>query len=574
MSNVKLQASASGTGTVTIAPPVTNSDLTINLPANSGTVPTIASVVNNGVVYTNSTGAITSSSALTFDGTNLGVGTASPASTVAVTGSTSTTLGFSVSPNGWNNARHRLTVPISGDESVWSWNYTGTALDSASYGTSTIGLTSSVIKFSVGATNTAPTEQMRLTSTGLGVGTSSPAQKLDVQGSSSPTIRVRNTSAVVSNFSQLSLETANTFSGAGNAYLRAISMNAGNSSTALAFGVNADGGGAPYEAMRLDQAGNLGLGVTPSAWNSAVRAIELLSPGSAIYGLSGGTTVTAGAYIDSVGWKYSVSGVPITRYDQGAFASGQHTWFNAASGTAGNAISWTQAMTLDTSGRLGIGETSPDQMLVVKSGSAAASYIKINAPSYDTAIIGVDSSVFRIESSSTSPIAFRINGSERARITSGGDLLVGTTSATARVSIVPSGSDALALLRATVVGVRLTPSADVYMYDTNGNWTNTVRAGSFANMSDVRFKNVRGSLESVLGKLNSVETIRYTVKSGSDKEQIGFSAQNLKEVFPEFVIGVEDDIGYGVNYAQFAAVLTKAIQELKAEFDAYKATHP
>ena len=38
--------------------------------------------------------------------------------------------------------------------------------------------------------------------------------------------------------------------------------------------------------------------------------------------------------------------------------SGTHTWFNAASGTGGTAITWTQAMTLDASGNLLVGTTS------------------------------------------------------------------------------------------------------------------------------------------------------------------------------------------------------------------------
>jgi hypothetical protein len=46
-----------------------------------------------------------------------------------------------------------------------------------------------------------------------------------------------------------------------------------------------------------------------------------------------------------------------------------HKWYSAASGTAGNAITFTQAMTLDASGRLGIGQTSPNATLVVEGAS-------------------------------------------------------------------------------------------------------------------------------------------------------------------------------------------------------------
>ena len=62
-------------------------------------------------------------------------------------------------------------------------------------------------------------------------------------------------------------------------------------------------------------------------------------------------------------WEYRYTGDASARYSINAL--GQHIWYNAASGTAGNAISFTQAMTLDASGNLGIGTASPAQKLEV-----------------------------------------------------------------------------------------------------------------------------------------------------------------------------------------------------------------
>jgi hypothetical protein len=53
-------------------------------------------------------------------------------------------------------------------------------------------------------------------------------------------------------------------------------------------------------------------------------------------------------------------------------SGGNYAWNTAPSGTAGNAISFTQAMTLDASGRLGIGVTSPSQSLHVAGTSTSA----------------------------------------------------------------------------------------------------------------------------------------------------------------------------------------------------------
>jgi hypothetical protein len=96
-----------------------------------------------------------------------------------------------------------------------------------------------------------------------------------------------------------------------------------------------------------ETSGNLGLGVTPSAW-SLGKVIEIGQAGSAIW--STGTSdirLLGNAYYDGA-WRYAGSNLA-TQYHQNA---GVHYWYNAPSGTAGNAITFTQAMTLTAAGRL------------------------------------------------------------------------------------------------------------------------------------------------------------------------------------------------------------------------------
>ena len=95
---------------------------------------------------------------------------------------------------------------------------------------------------------------------------------------------------------------------------------------------------------------NLGLGVTPSAWSTSGNL--QLKAGSNI---SAGTGI--GLYSNSYfasGWKY-IDSTLATGYGQ---SGGSHLWYTAPSGTAGNAITFTQAMTLDASGNLLVGTTS------------------------------------------------------------------------------------------------------------------------------------------------------------------------------------------------------------------------
>lgn len=101
--------------------------------------------------------------------------------------------------------------------------------------------------------------------------------------------------------------------------------------------------------------GNLGLGVTPSAGGlSGYVLFELANGGASIY--SGPNQNLNGSNISWSGGtaSYKISNFA-TLYNQ---QSGQHQWFTAPSGTAGNAITFTQAMTLTNNGNLLVGTTT------------------------------------------------------------------------------------------------------------------------------------------------------------------------------------------------------------------------
>jgi hypothetical protein len=111
------------------------------------------------------------------------------------------------------------------------------------------------------------------------------------------------------------------------------------------------------ESMRIDSSGNLGLGVTPSAWSSSYKALETGS-GSLVYpGTATNTQLWNNLYVNTSGnVTYKTTGIG-GLYSIGG-GGNAHTWYYAASGTAGATATLTQAMTLDTSGNLLVGDTS------------------------------------------------------------------------------------------------------------------------------------------------------------------------------------------------------------------------
>jgi hypothetical protein len=189
-------------------------------------------------------------------------------------------------------------------------------------------------------------------------------------------------------------------------------------------------GSSATTAVTIDTSQNVGLGVTPSAWSTG-KTLQIGHVGNAfLFGASSvGSSTSYGinAYFNS-GWKYGDSGYA-TRYSQDS-AGGSHLWFTAPSGTAGNAITFTQAMTLNASGGLGIGETSiaSDTRLHLKH-TTDNCLLKIQS-SFGSIIRltnGGGSEVSTIDATGNNVLTFQTGSTERARIDTSGSLLVGTT---------------------------------------------------------------------------------------------------------------------------------------------------
>ena len=252
----------------------------------------------------------------------------------------------------------------------------------------------------------------------VGIGTSSPSTQLEVKGSTYSLIRVNG-----SNANNAGID----FGDTDDVDIGRIRYD--NSSDAMQFWTNA------AERMRIDSSGNVGIGVVPDNANLPTVVSEY-----GIYSGNSQANITANTYYNS-GWKYEDTNTA-TRYNQ---TNGVHYWYTAASGTADAAISWSEAMRIDSSGNVGIGTSSPDNDLTVDVGSSTLAGITVSGSSGPALTLNdtSSSSFARVHGnnngrlllegdvggvSGLGSVEFKVGDSERMRIDSSGNVGIGGAS--------------------------------------------------------------------------------------------------------------------------------------------------
>ena len=306
-------------------------------------------------------------------------------------------------------------------------------------------------------------------------------------------------------------------------------------------------GGDPVAAgttrLYINASGNVGIGVIPSAWYTGYTALQVGESAALFSNRTSADTRTTqlanNAYLNSgaTNWIYAQTD-EATRYEQ---VNGEHKFYTAASGTAGNNITWTTPLTITSGGNVGIGTTSPITRLQVIANTPTYLYspgqLDVRTQESQAANRGAMISIGGNATGNNTPYNFGIIGAyktnstvddfssymifgtsdvysnvfERMRITTSGNLGIGTTNPHVKLHV-GNGSQtgingADNKIHIATTGTR---SALLTLANSSGAVTVEGQFESSAETADLRVIIGSTSNHPVVFRANNVEAMRIT----------------------------------------------------------------
>jgi hypothetical protein len=270
--------------------------------------------------------------------------------------------------------------------------------------------------------------------------------------------------------------------------------------------------GGSTERMRLDENGNVGIGVVPSAWGGSNRgSIDLGTYGAVNSDGNVGTNLTVNMYTDGTNWNRKVAGVSGVLYNQ---SNDGHEWYYDSAAALG-AFTPTVRMKLDTSGNLLVGKSAASPTAVGwearPTGATFTGYASTSNDDWTSAVYSTTGTAYR----------FYVG-------------MAGTVFATS-----------------TVISA----------------------------ISDIRYKENVRDLDDGLDKIMALKPRKFDWKEGKGrdvKDDRGWIAQELEVIFPDMIDewadpSPEGEEPYKAVRPDLIPVLVKAIQEQQATIEALTA---
>ncbi len=361
-------------------------------------------------------------------------------------------------------------------------------------------------------------------------------------------------------------------------------VHTGDTNTAIRFPAadtfTAETGGS--ERLRIASDGKIGIGITspntkldisaPSVNSSTLSTTNCKQLGQWIQAASGSNTSgniqTGIAFAEGHSGLYSI--------DAGTGAAQHLAFFTGA--TAGVA----ERLRIDTSGKVGVNDSTPDADLSVSNSDTSqnAAFVDIGKAGGNRLKLGYEgNNCFFGGTSSTAMFIFKNNvgstdnpqasGTERMRIDSSGNLLIGTTSTLnsgrAMVDFTGGGRG---------LGIKAPSDASgsqvlhFYAGTTQvGNVNVSTSATSYATSSDYRLKENVVAISDGITRLKTLKPYRFNFKVDASTTVDGFFAHEVTAV-PEAITGTKDEVDsdnnpvyQGIDQSKLVPLLTAALQE-------------
>ena len=444
---------------------------------------------------------------------NVGIGTATPDFGLHLHSSSSY---FKISNSGTGEGgSDGMLLGIDGTGNIDLWNYEN--------------------KFMRFATNN--TERMRIDSAGnIGIGTTSPSTSLHIKGAAD---------------SYLTLQAGTTSGNNGILFQNSAGTQKGviffdTDDDYMLFSTN------NTERMRIDSSGNVGIGVTTVSADlhigSAQPTIRLQD-----------TTTNCLAQI--------------TSDDNGNIYLDADLGNTRASSSIRFLVDTSERMRLDSSGNVGIGIAAPAHRMVVRSFGANPAYLQ---SCNDSSGIGATAGVLFGMGSATDAflwnyengnIIFATNSTERMRIDSSGNLLVGTTTL--------FGSDGITLTNA---GAIVSPQVYGQVVSSSPRDVYVDSVGLFGYISSIRESKANIRAQSNVDWIYQLEPVTFNYKSrnlesgeytGVESDvEYGLIAEDVESICPELCFYDKTNDGQklsGIHYRKLITPMLKALQDANSK---------